>query len=481
MRFDGYGARPLVDSHFTLSAAMRVSRRRSELLQGVLYALMVGASLRVMALLWQTEFTVPYQLLALLAMLLSFILLKPVNIEASWSLAGADSQGWTLLRRWGALCGLVLLINYLLGHAGYFSRAVLVLWFVLTPAILLVAHARLRALGPRWRSALMPPPKTTLVVCANSTARQLCQRLTAANGYRLLGYMDDRDASRPGSSIDQVKRLGRVGEVADYVRKHQVDVVFVVLPGERGGRLNSLLEALGDTTASIYFVPDFELMRNRQAKVRHVDGILALEIAETPFYGVEGMLKRLFDILFASVILVALALPMLLIALIIKLDSPGPVLFKQVRYGLNGKPFNIYKFRSMVQADRSGEIAQVTHDDPRVTRAGRILRRSSLDELPQFFNVLRGEMSVVGPRPHSVAHNDYYRRQVKNYMTRHKVRPGLTGWAQIHGLRGETAQTERMGERVKYDLEYIRNWSMMLDTGIIAKTIEIIFRDENAY
>ena len=170
-----------------------------------------------------------------------------------------------------------------------------------------------------------------------------------------------------------------------------------------------------------------------------------------------------------------------LIAIAIKLDSPGPVIFKQARYGLNGQQFWVYKFRTMTVANRDAEIVQVSRHDPRVTRVGRILRRTSIDELPQFWNVLRGEMSVVGPRPHSVVHNEHYRKAVRRYMVRHKVKPGITGWAQVHGLRGETAELATMEERIRYDLEYIRNWSPWLDIQIIFMTIFMILRDRNAY
>jgi putative colanic acid biosysnthesis UDP-glucose lipid carrier transferase len=208
-----------------------------------------------------------------------------------------------------------------------------------------------------------------------------------------------------------------------------------------------------------------------------------LEVAETPFYGADGMLKQLFDFAFALGVLVMLSPLLLTIAIIIKLTSPGPIIFKQKRYGLNGQRFWVYKFRSMYTGaiNPNSDAQQASRDDPRVTPIGRFIRRTSIDELPQFVNVLKGEMSVVGPRPHTVAHNEYYRKAVKRYMVRHKVKPGLTGWAQVHGLRGETAQLERMEERIRYDLEYIKNWSPMLDLRIVFMTVMMIFRDRNAY
>ena len=207
-----------------------------------------------------------------------------------------------------------------------------------------------------------------------------------------------------------------------------------------------------------------------------------LQVAESPFYGVDGLLKQLFDIVFSIFAVIAISPILIGVAIAVKLSSPGPVLFKQKRYGLNGKRFWVYKFRSMKMNAPDSGTRQATKDDDRITRVGRFIRKTSLDELPQFFNVIKGEMSVVGPRPHTVAHNEHYRKEVRRYMLRHKVKPGVTGWAQVNGLRGETANIERMEERIAYDLEYIRNWSPWLDLKIIFLTVWTIARgDENAY
>jgi len=207
-----------------------------------------------------------------------------------------------------------------------------------------------------------------------------------------------------------------------------------------------------------------------------------VSVRDTPYFGVRGLIKRLSDILIASLILLLASPVMALIAVGIKLTSPGPVLFKQRRYGLDGEEISVYKFRSMTVTEDGDRIVQAKKRDPRVTPFGKFLRRSSLDELPQFFNVLQGRMSVVGPRPHAVAHNEMYRKVVKGYMIRHKVKPGITGWAQVNGLRGETDTLDKMAARIEYDLEYIRNWSVMLDLWIILKTVKVVFGgDRNAF
>jgi putative colanic acid biosynthesis UDP-glucose lipid carrier transferase len=206
-----------------------------------------------------------------------------------------------------------------------------------------------------------------------------------------------------------------------------------------------------------------------------------LAVCETPFHGINGIIKRFSDIVLASAILALIAPVMLMIAVGIKRTSPGPVFFKQRRYGLDGREIYVYKFRSMTVCEDGGEIKQATRDDQRVTRFGAFLRATSLDELPQFINVLQGRMSVVGPRPHAVAHNEMYRKLISGYMIRHKVRPGITGLAQVNGERGETATLERMQARINYDLDYLRNWSLLLDLQIIFKTIFVVLKKQNAY
>ena len=231
----------------------------------------------------------------------------------------------------------------------------------------------------------------------------------------------------------------------------------------------------------MYFVPDvfgFDLI---QARVVDLNGLPALAICDTPLRGTNAWSKRLMDVLLAGAGLLALAPLLIVFAIAVRATSPGPALFKQRRYGLNGDEIIVYKFRSMTVREDGAEIRQARADDQRVTRIGRFLRRTSIDELPQLVNVLQGGMSLVGPRPHAVAHNELYRSQINGYMVRHKVRPGITGWAQVHGLRGETDTIEKMEQRVRYDLEYLSNWSLALDVKILLKTVAVVLRRDNAY
>jgi putative colanic acid biosynthesis UDP-glucose lipid carrier transferase len=243
----------------------------------------------------------------------------------------------------------------------------------------------------------------------------------------------------------------------------------------------ALMDRLQDSTVSIYYVPDvyaFDLIQSRSAEI---GGVHVIAMYETPFYGYRGVLKRLSDIFFTLCILAIAAPFMVLIAILVKTTSKGPLIFKQRRYGLDGEEILVYKFRSMTVMEDGGQIRQATVGDQRITKVGRYLRQYSLDELPQLINVLQGRMSLVGPRPHAVAHNEMYRRLIKGYMMRHKVRPGITGLAQVSGCRGETAELEQMQARVNYDLDYLRQWSPSLDLRIIIKTLVMMFVDKKAY
>jgi putative colanic acid biosynthesis UDP-glucose lipid carrier transferase len=296
----------------------------------------------------------------------------------------------------------------------------------------------------------------------------------------LVGWFDDRGPDRLHAD-PAFKLLGSLTDLASYVREHDIDEVYITLPMSSQPRIAGLLESVHGTTASVYYVPDVPGIGIIQGRLHHINGVPVLGLCESPFVGINEVVKRASDIVLASFFL-TLTLPVMLgIAIGVKLSSPGPVFFRQRRNGLDGHEITVLKFRSMTAQDDGPAITQAGRNDPRVTRFGAFLRRTSLDELPQFINVLQGHMSIVGPRPHAVAHNEIYRQAIKAYMVRHKVRPGITGWAQVNGLRGETESVERMQARVEYDLAYLRNWSLWLDLRIVLRTIRLVFFDRNAY
>ena len=298
----------------------------------------------------------------------------------------------------------------------------------------------------------------------------------------LKGFFDDIATNKSASLAETSKALiGNLEQIADYVRQHAIDIIYITLPPSMHAQIMLLLDDLKDTTASIYFVPDFFMADLIQGRIDEIDGLPVVAVCETPFTGYDGFIKRLSDIVIASTLLILLLPILMLIALSVKLSSPGPVLFNQRRYGLDGQEIIVYKFRSMTVTENGANVIQATANDARVTKFGKFIRKTSLDELPQFINVLQGRMSVVGPRPHAVTHNEMYRKVIKGYMIRHKVKPGITGWAQVNGYRGETKTVDSMKSRIDYDLEYLKKWSLLLDLSIIIKTIFLIFKDSKAY
>ena len=274
---------------------------------------------------------------------------------------------------------------------------------------------------------------------------------------------------------------GDLNDLVILARNAKIDYVYIALPTRDEEHVMWLVNQLADTTASVYVVPDLFIFQLKQARWTNIGGLPIVSIYESPFDGMNGWLKRLEDILLGTTILALAALPMIGIAIAVKFSSDGTVLFKQRRYGLNGKVVEVWKFRTMKVSDDGDIVMQAQKQDPRVTPLGAFLRRTSLDELPQFFNVLMGDLSVVGPRPHAVAHNEQYRSLIPGYMLRHKVKPGITGWAQVNGWRGQTDTLEKMQKRVDCDLEYMHNWSLWLDLKIVGLTIIKGFYSKHAY
>jgi putative colanic acid biosynthesis UDP-glucose lipid carrier transferase len=302
-------------------------------------------------------------------------------------------------------------------------------------------------------------------------------------GVIFAGFFDDRqkmESDRVAIS-DTHKLSGNFKQLIEQTKNGLIDVIYIALPLKAEQRIAQLIEQLADSTATVYFVPDFFVFDLLRSSLHHIKGIPIVSVYDSPFYGVDGALKRVFDVVLGSIILTIIAIPMLIIAISVKITSPGPVLFKQHRYGLKGEEIVVWKFRSMSVCEDGANVQQAKKNDPRVTKLGAFLRRTSLDELPQFINVLQGHMSIVGPRPHAVAHNEWYRKQIKGYMLRHKVKPGITGLAQISGYRGETDTLEKMEGRVKYDLKYIKNWSLWLDIKIVFLTVYKGFTGSTAY
>ena len=398
---------------------------------------------------------------------------------------GFDHRPCRLLRQifgsWGALCGLMLLFGLATGMLRSFDPNILAAWVIGTPVLQAIAHQLIPSLLARvWA---ISEHDRAVIIGANELGRTLARALLAdpLEDTRVTAFFDDRTPARLGETLELPVRRG-LENVADFVREQHIDRIYIALPMASQPRILNLLDQLRDTTASIYFFPDIFLYDLIQARVDTVGGLPVVAVCETPCHGTTGVIKRLSDLCIALPAIVLTGPVMLAIALAIKLTMPGPVLFRQRRYGLDGQQIVVWKFRSMRVAEDGDVVRQATRHDERITPLGAFLRRSSLDELPQFFNVLQGRMSVVGPRPHAVAHNEMYRKLIKGYMIRHKVKPGITGWAQVNGARGETDTIEKMQRRIAYDIEYLRSWSLRLDVTIVWRTITQAIRgDRNAY
>ena len=415
---------------------------------------------------------------ALTLCLLVFALTFPGRDRFSEPLLGAAVD---IASSWVVLLSILALCAYATRSFHYFENDVLLAWAVITPVLQWLATWLGRTIVRR-RAARPESRRSAVVVGASALGVKVARALQAGDGAGadFIGFFDDRTDARIAEAA-KTRVLGKLSEVAAYTTEHRIREVYITLPLGSQPRIVELLEQLQDTTASLFFVPDVFGISIIQGRLQDMNGVPVVGICETPFTGTNELVKRISDIIIASIIIVLISPLLLAIAIGVKLSSPGPVLFKQRRNGLDGHEIVVYKFRSMRTMEDGEVVRQATRNDPRVTPFGAFLRRTSFDELPQFFNVLRGTMSIVGPRPHAVAHNEQYRQLIKAYMVRHKVKPGITGWAQVNGHRGETDTIDKMQARVEYDLEYLRNWSLGLDLRIIVSTIRLLFFDRHAY
>jgi len=386
-----------------------------------------------------------------------------------------------ILSSWVTLIAILALCAYATRSFHYFENDILLAWVLITPALQLISVWIGRAIL-RFHASLPGSRQPAVVVGAGALGVKVARALIESHerGVDFAGYFDDRTDGRLHPDATS-KVLGGLKDVAAHVSEHGIREVYITLPLGSQPRIVELLEEVQGTTASLFFVPDVFGISIIQGRLQDMNGVPVVGICETPFTGTNELVKRLSDIVLATVILIVISPLLLAIAIGVKLSSSGPVIFRQRRNGLDGGEIVVYKFRSMISQDNGPVVRQATKRDPRITPFGAFLRRTSLDELPQFINVLQGRMSIVGPRPHAVAHNEEYRRLIKAYMVRHKVKPGITGWAQVNGHRGETDTIEKMQARVEYDLEYLRNWSLGLDLQIIVRTIRLVFFDRHAY
>jgi len=450
------------------------------LLQVSLPPLVVAATLFGLCRLYATPFSGFYQVLTAIAAALTVLLPRGGAHDTTQPSYAQLPLALRVLLRWLVIVAILLGIGYVTKYSGTFSRRIVISWVVLTPVLLAMANLAMQELMRRVMFGPSNARRVAFVGC-NDVSLALARRLAASTqlGLSVLGFFDDRSSERL-SIKGEFRVLGTLPDLARIVKRGGIDVIYIALPMRHIQRVAELMDELRDTTASVYYVPDIFVFDLIQARTGELLGFPVVALCETPFYGYRGVVKRMTDIALAAVLLVLVSPIMAATAIAVACSSPGPIIFKQRRYGLDGEEIVVYKFRTMTVVEDGARIVQATRHDARITPVGRFLRRHSLDELPQLVNVLQGRMSLVGPRPHAVAHNEEYRKLIKGYMIRHKVPPGITGLAQINGFRGETARVEDMRERVEYDLEYLRRWSPWLDFKILLLTAFRLW-DERAY
>ncbi len=424
-----------------------------------------------------------YWLAAAITILVMFTVGEFTALYRNWRGVGTYREIATATLTLFYSVGILLAVGFLTRYTDHVSRIGLVIGLVTISTLLAVSRLGIRCLQ-RWYRSHGYGRRSFAIVGVNELGIRLARTLEDAPqlGLSLTGFYDDRPTLRTGPLPPDVgERLGTINQLVTLARRGDVDRVYITLPMRAEKRTRQLLNQLADTTASVYIVPDFFVFELLHSRWSDINGLPVVSVFENPFYGVDGLLKRVVDMCLAMAFLFLAAVPMLVIAALIKLTSRGPVFFRQLRYGLDGREIHVWKFRTMSVCEHGADVRQATLNDQRITRIGGLLRRASLDELPQLFNVLNGSMSLVGPRPHATAHNEQYRRLIPGYMLRHKVKPGITGLAQVLGWRGETDTLDKMVNRIQCDLQYIREWSLWMDFKIICKTALVVISGKNAY
>jgi putative colanic acid biosynthesis UDP-glucose lipid carrier transferase len=421
--------------------------------------------------------------IGLIAVVLFLLISQLTGLNRRSDLGSANREITAVAATWTLVVLVLALLGFATRYSDQFSWAVMISLFVLTPSVIGLGRMCMRVIQ-RGRLKRGVGVRRVAIAGLNVLGRQTELNISAqpALGLRVIGFYDDRlEKRKQDAEYDETELAGSLNDLVTAAQNGDVDTVLVTLPMRAEDRIRFLLDQLSDSTVSVYIVPDFFVFELLHSRWTQMGGLPAVSVFENPLYGVDGIVKRFADLMIAVVALVAAAIPMTLIALAVKLSSPGPVFFRQRRYGLDGQEILVWKFRSMRSCDNGPVVKQATKGDPRITRVGGILRKTSLDELPQLFNVIDGTMSLVGPRPHASAHNEQYRSLIRGYMLRHKVKPGITGLAQVNGCRGETETIDKMERRIEWDHNYIRHWSIWLDLKIMFKTLLVVWKQEEAY
>jgi len=426
-----------------------------------------------------------HTIIPILVSVVSFMFFADVTrLYSSWRSASIKTELFRIFWSWFGAFVFVMIAIYFFKLLPGVRRLIILGWFAM-PILLLFGFRMV------FRSVLRELRKfgwnmrKVAIIGAGELGVNLAQKITSSPwmGIKICGFFDDnKEVGSSISDLADLKIIGTPEKLVELSKNHDVDQIFIALPISSVDRIKELITLFSNTTTSVYWVPDYFTFDILRSNWIDFDGIHAIGIFESPFYGIDSWIKRIEDLILGSIIMVLILIPLIIISILVKITSKGPIIFKQKRFGVDGQEIFIWKFRSMkVVEDGTNEFTQAIQNDPRVTKLGAILRKTSLDELPQFFNVLQGRMSIVGPRPHPIALTEEHRTKVYGYMLRHKVKPGITGWAQVNGWRGETDTNEKMLKRIEHDIHYIKNWSLFFDLKIMLLTVIVVLTRKNAY
>lgn len=438
---------------------------------------LIFASLYAICLLNGVHFEIRYLLFSLIVLAIFQMVGGITDFYRSWRGVKISAELKLILKNWSLSYVLALGIISLFNDFDLNIR-VAAIWFivvtfgfVLCRTLIRVGAGILRRLGYNTRRVAVVGSLPAGINLLKGFAEEPWM------GFIVLGYYN----SEPLMNVSGINFCGNFDKLINDARDGKIDRIYIAMNMQEEAKIKKIVQQLTDTTCSVLLIPDIFTFNILQARTEEINGVPVVPLFDTPLSGINMIFKRLEDVIVSTVILILISPVLLIISVAVKFSSPGPVLFRQLRYGMDGKPIRVWKFRSMRVMENNKNVVQATKNDIRVTKVGKFLRSTSLDELPQFFNVLCGQMSVVGPRPHAVAHNEQYRALIQGYMLRHKVKPGITGLAQINGWRGETDTLEKMEKRIEYDLLYIRGWSIWLDLKIIFLTVFKGFINKSAY
>ncbi|MFT5297657.1 MAG: putative colanic acid biosynthesis UDP-glucose lipid carrier transferase [Colwellia sp.] len=442
---------------------------------------LIQSLLYLCVVIYSQNYTLSYFTLSLIGSVGFALVAESFSLYRSWRAGFFNQIIFYTIVCWIFSSLLVLTYLFVSKTTADYSRVSLLLWMFLTLTLLILWRFCFQSFLNEMRRKGFNTRNIAIFGLSEKGIRLAKEVMdNPESGYRLVAFYDDTGNTLLDEKYHNYLN-GNFAEGIENVKKNKYDVVYIALPILEQKRIQDILFALGDSTATVHVVPDLFMYCLMHGEMSHVGNVQTISVYDNPMKGGVAVVKRLEDLILASAIMTLIAIPMLVIAMWIKCTSKGPIIFKQDRYGLNGRKIRMWKFRSMTVTENDAVVTQAKKGDTRITKVGAFLRRTSLDELPQFINVLKGDMSVIGPRPHAVTHNEEYRKIVDFYMLRHKVKPGITGWAQVNGARGETDTLDKMKTRIEYDLEYIRNWSLWLDFRIVILTVFRSFNDKNAY